>query len=241
MEKQEYIEYLVAAFRSNGLCDVISEEKAEKLYDLYKILVETNRVVNLTAITDEKEVILKHFIDSATICEFMGNDWSVIDVGCGAGFPSLPLAVLRPDLSIASIDSTGKKVDFVNATAKKLGLENITAICTRAEDFAKNNRESFDACTSRAVARLNVLAELCIPFVKVGGVFAPMKSDKGEEEFAEAKVGVAKLGCELREKKNLRLTLEESSIQREIFVFEKKAKTPPAYPRNYSQIVKKPL
>ena len=205
------------------------------------MLIEANKITNLTAITEEKDVILKHFVDSATVCSFFDVNASVIDVGCGAGFPSLPLAILRPDLNITSIDSTGKKINFVNATAEKLGLENVTAICTRAEDFVKDNRESFDACTSRAVARLNVLIELCVPFIKIGGKFVAMKSGKGEEELDEAYRGIRVLGCEISEKKDCLLTLEQERIQREIFIFKKEAETSAAYPRNYSQITKKPL
>ena len=241
MQKSEYIIYLTDAFETNGFGNLIDSSKAEKLYDLYNILVETNKVMNLTAITDEKEVILKHFLDSATVCNFFSSASRIIDVGCGAGFPSLPLAILRPDLTVIAIDSTGKRINFVNQTAQALGLDNLTATCARAEDFAKDNRESFDACTSRAVARLNILSELCVPFVKVGGAFVPMKSDKGGEEFAEAQNGIEKLGCSLRERKFISLSLEETSIQREIFVFTKESKTPPQYPRNYSQITKKPL
>ena len=241
MERQEYTKYLIEAFNKNGLHELIDEEKAEKLFDLYNILVEANKVMNLTAITDEKEVILKHFIDSATVCTLIDGDLNVVDVGCGAGFPSLPLAILRPDLTVTAIDSTGKRVNFVNETVKKLSLSNVTAICVRAEDFAKNYRESFDVCTSRAVARLNVLAELCVPLVKVGGSFVPMKSERGEEELSEAQNCISKLGCKLARRKQLPLSLDTWLIQREIFVFNKTSRTPMQYPRNYSQITKKPL
>lgn len=241
MERQEYTKYLIEAFNKNGLHELIDEEKAEKLFDLYNILAETNKVMNLTAITDEKEVILKHFIDSATVCALIDGDLNVVDVGCGAGFPSLPLAILRPDLTVTAIDSTGKRVNFVNETVKKLSLSNVTAICARAEDFAKNYRESFDVCTSRAVARLNVLAELCVPLVKIGGSFVPMKSERGEEELSEAQSCISKLGCKLALRKQLSLSLDTWAIQREIFVFNKTSRTPIQYPRNYSQITKKPL
>ena len=241
MEKLEFTKYLIDAFVKNGLGGLIDENKAEQLYDLNNILAETNKVMNLTAIVDEKEVILKHFIDSATVCEFISNCSSVVDVGCGAGFPSLPIAILRPDLSVTAIDGTSKRINFVNEAAKKLNLNNVVAICARAEDFAKDNRESFDLCTSRAVARLNVLAELCVPLVKVGGAFAPMKSERGEEELVEAENCIAELGCALSERKCLTLSIDDMQIGREIFVFKKTSKTPIRYPRNYSQITKKPL
>ncbi len=241
MDRNSYIIYIIDLFEKNNLGHLIDADKAEKLYDLSNLLVETNKVTNLTAITDEKDIILKHFLDSATVSDSFSDQWSVLDVGCGAGFPSLPLAILRPDLKITSIDSTGKKITFVNRAAELLGLSNLKAICTRAEDLVKSDREKFDACTSRAVARLNVLAELCIPFVKVGGLFVAMKSDKGSEEYDEAKKGILTLGCELDNKRALTLADENSTIAREIYCFEKVAHTPTQYPRNYSQITKKPL
>ncbi len=241
MDRNSYIIYIIDAFEINDIGHLIDVDKAEKLYELSNLLVETNKVTNLTAITDEKDIILKHFLDSATVCDCFLDGWRVLDVGCGAGFPSLPLAILRPDLKITSIDSTGKKINFVNRAAEFLGLTNIEAICIRAEDFAKTDREKFDACTSRAVARLNVLAELCVPFVKVGGLFVAMKSDKGPKEYDEAKNGILTLGCKLDSKKMLTLAAQNSTITREIYCFEKTSRTPLQYPRNYSQITKKPL
>ena len=232
---------MIESFNQNNLGHLIDDEKASKIYDLYIALIETNKITNLTAITEEKDAILKHFIDSATVCDHIPAGATALDVGCGAGFPSLPLAILRPDVQITSIDSTGKKINFVNSAATKLGLTNIKAICTRAEDFAKANRESFDICTSRAVARLNILAELCIPFVKIGGHFVAMKSGKGIEEHAEAIKGITTLGCKFVDKQELNLFVEESSISREIYIYGKEKTTPAIYPRNYSQITKKPL
>ena len=241
MDRNIYIEYIINAFSNNNLKHLIDKEKANKIFELYTTLVETNKVTNLTAITEEKDAILKHFIDSATVCDHVPVGATVLDVGCGAGFPSLPLAILRPDVSVTSIDSTGKKINFVNSIASVLNLTNIKAICIRAEDFAKAHRESFDVCTSRAVARLNILSELCIPFVKIGGSFVAMKSDRGTEEYTESAKGIETLGCTLAGKQELVLSLEDLSISREIYVFNKEAKTPSLYPRNYSQITKKPL
>ena len=241
MDRTNYTNYLIEAFNKNSLGHLIDQGKAEKIFELYITLVETNRVTNLTAITEEKDAILKHFIDSATVCDHITADATVLDVGCGAGFPSLPLAILRPDVKVTSIDSTGKKINFVNATASRLGLTNIQAIRTRAEDFAKTNREAFDVCTSRAVARLNILSELCIPFIKIGGHFVAMKSDKGIEEHTEAIRGINTLGCKFESKQNLELFLESNSVSREIYVYRKEKSTPSVYPRNYSQITKRPL
>lgn len=241
MEKQEYIHFICNVFAENGYGNIIDSDKAGKLYDLSGMLVDANKTTNLTAITDQKAIILKHFLDCATVCEFLPEGASVIDVGCGAGFPSLPIAIIRDDIKVTSIDSTGKKIAFVENMANKLCLANIKAHCCRAEAFVKERRESFDVCTSRAVARLNALSELCLPFVKIGGTFVAMKSEKGSEELSEAKLGIEKLGGKLASKKEIALSLGDDYINRELIVFEKVSATPSAYPRNYSQIIKKPL
>ena len=241
MDKKEFINTLIGGFESNRLGSCISECKAEKLYEFAKILVETNKSFNLTSITDEKEIILKHFIDCATVLEFIPANSKIIDIGCGAGFPSLPISILRDDVNVTSLDSTAKKIGFITSTACALGLDNISGISMRAEDFAKENREKFDVSVSRAVARLNILDELCLPLTKVGGLFIAMKSSKGEEEYAEAKNGIYKLGAKPERQKKESLMLEELAIEREIYVFKKSSPTPIQYPRNYSQIAKKPL
>ena len=241
MEYREYKEILYRAFKENGCGELLSDESAQKLYEFARILVETNKVFNLTAITEEKEVILKHFVDCASISKHIPADSTLVDVGCGAGFPSLPIAILRSDVSVTSLDSTTKKIDFINRTAKELSLNNIVAISSRAEDFAKDNREKFDIATSRAVARLNILDELCIPLIKVGGLFIAMKSSRGEIELQEAQNGIKKLGAELETVDKSQLTLDDATIERETYVFKKISKTPSQYPRNYSQIAKKPL
>ncbi len=241
MEINEFVGRLREGFRVNSIFDLLDQKKEVLLYELFCELVNTNKITNLTAITQPDAVILKHFVDCATVCEHIAFGSKVIDVGCGAGFPSLPLAILREDLSVVSLDSTGKKIDFVKNTCEKLKINNIGAVCARAEDFAEGNRESFDVCVSRAVARLNVLSEICIPLVKVGGVFVAMKSNRGEEEHSEASAGISKLGCSFVKKENYELTFGSESISREIYVFEKNEKTPTQYPRKYSQILKKPL
>jgi 16S rRNA (guanine527-N7)-methyltransferase len=241
MDEKEYIELLKKAFNDNKLGDVITEEKASKLHLFSDILIKTNKQFNLTAITDEKDIILKHFVDCATVIKHIPPESSIIDIGCGAGFPSLPIAILREDVKITALDSTAKKINFINSTAKDLQLSNISAICSRAEDFAAKNRERFDISISRAVARLNILDELCIPLTKTGGRFIAMKSSKGEEEYFEAEKGILKLGAKLESKEIINLKLESLDIEREIFIFKKNTPTPPQYPRNYSQISKKPL
>ncbi|MBQ8409041.1 MAG: 16S rRNA (guanine(527)-N(7))-methyltransferase RsmG [Clostridia bacterium] len=228
-------------FSENGLVSLINEDKAKKLFELSNLLIETNKTTNLTAITDEKEVLLKHFVDSAAIAEFIDDGKSVVDVGCGAGFPSLPIAILRGDLTVTALDSTGKKINFVKHAAEKLDLKNIKAVCARAEDFAVDNRESFDVAVSRAVARLNVLVEITLPLVKTGGCLIAMKSNKGKEEFEEAEQGIFTLGGSLERVKEETLSFNDASITRETYIFKKVRKTPAQYPRKYAQILKKPL
>ena len=241
MNISEYTETIINAFNQNGLGALINEEKAKKLYDFSNLLVETNKTFNLTAITDEKEIILKHFVDCAAALKYIPQGSTLVDVGCGAGFPSLPIAILRDDVRVTALDSTAKKINFINSAAEKLLITNILAVAGRAEDFAKSNRESFDVSISRAVARLNILDELCLPLTKIGGRFIAMKSSKGEEEYADALQGISKLGGALIEKEKIALLFDDLSVDREIFVFSKANKTPSIYPRNYSQIAKKPL
>ena len=241
MEMNDFIVKLRGGFKENSVDELLDEKKEILLFELYCELVNTNKITNLTAITEPDAVILKHFVDCATVCEHIVHGSKVIDVGCGAGFPSLPLAILREDVSVLSLDSTGKKIDFVKSTAKKLDISNIDAVCGRAEDFVADNREGFDVCVSRAVARLNVLSEICIPLVKVGGLFVAMKSNKGEEEYRESSAGIKKLGCLFAKMQNYNLSFAGEEIAREIYVFAKNSKTPDQYPRKYSQILKKPL
>lgn len=241
MDRLKLIKLITDSFENNGIGDLIDDKKAEKLSDLYYYLVDTNKITNLTAITDECGVVLKHYVDSAMICKYVPQGAKLIDVGCGAGFPSLPIAVLREDVFVVALDSTGKKIGFVKSTAKKLLLDNIEGVCDRAEEFVVNNREKFDVCTSRAVARMNILAELCLPFVKVGGLFVPMKASKGNEELLEAQKGIEKLGASLVSVEKSCLTLNDQSIEREIYLFEKVSKTLKEFPRKYSQILKRPL
>ena len=237
----QFDEKLLRAFRENHLEHLLDDDKILKLRSFFELLVETNKTTNLTAITDENGVILKHFADCAVIANKIPTDYKVLDVGCGGGFPTIPLAILRPDLSVTGLDSTGKKVEFVKLAALKLVLDNVTPVCARAEEFVADKRESYDACVSRAVARLNVLMELCLPFVKIGGVFLAMKSNRGQEEYDEAKSGIQKLGGALSEVDALNLSFEGENAERELYVFDKKSHTPNAYPRKYAQILKKPL
>ena len=241
MEKTNFIQKLTDAFESNGLGNTINNEAAGQLFAFSRELIEANERFNLTAIKDDDGILLKHFADCATILKHIPESARLVDVGCGAGFPSIPIAILRKDVTVTSLDSTAKKIDFINQTASSLNLTNISGVSARAEDFAKKNRERFDVAISRAVARLNILDELCIPLVKIGGKFIAMKSSRGEEEFAEAKPGIEKLGAHFDSKEIVSLSYASETIEREIFEFTKTEPTPTQYPRNYSQILKKPL
>ena len=211
----------------------------EKLAD---DLIEYNKKVNLTAITDPSEIIAKHFADSLFYEEHIPKNATLLDVGCGGGFPSLVLATVRPDIKITSLDSTAKKLAFVQRESDVFGF-NITTVAARAEDFLKKapNRESFDCVCARAVAPLNILCELCIPAIKISGLFISSKGARAEEEFADAKNALSTLSGSLSYKKEVTLFCENEEQNRTVFVFEKEKKTPIKYPRNFSQITKKPL
>ena len=179
-----------------------------------------------------------------TVCADIPENARLIDIGCGAGFPSLPLAIFRPDVMITSLDSTAKRIDYVVKTAQKLGLGNVTAIAGRAEEYASKAdfRESFDMATARAVAAMPILSELCLPFVKIDGVFLAMKASRGEQEAGEAKNAISLCGGRLEELRHVELTLDGEAFEsRAIIKVRKTAQTPAKYPRHYSQISKKPL
>ncbi len=238
----------------------LTEKELSDFDALAEILVSENKKVNVTSITDPVGIALKHFADSLAILELdemKKEGMKVIDVGCGGGFPGLPVKIVREDLNMTMLDSTEKKIRYVQNTADKLGLINLKTISARAEDKAGTKgelREKFDVATARAVARLNVLVELCLPFVKVGGVFIAMKGAVCEEELSEAKNAIRTLGGKVKRveevKFDLDLNLFESDkeeisdflrAKRYMVVIEKIKPTPSNYPRPYAKITKKPL
>lgn len=262
IEKSEFFAIVRAVFEKNGVSEGLDDEKIEKFYKLTEIMLETNEKMNLTAIKDEVGIISKHYADSLFLLDAdLPQNATVCDIGCGGGFPSFPIAVMRPDLNVTGIDSTAKKIRYINETAEKIGLENLKAYCGRAEEvsavkvphtvdegLAKMKlREKFDVVTARAVAALPVLCELCLPFVKVGGIFAAMKSKTAEDELESAKSAIEKLGgvIERTEKRKLFVSSDnendESDAERIIIVIRKKRNTPPEYPRSFAQIKKKIL
>lgn len=226
----------------NKLTHYIKEDVCRKFYDFYNILVETNKVMNVTRILDAKDATVKHFADCLLLADLIPDgEFSLIDVGCGGGFPTIPIAIAKSSLKITAIDSTSKKVDFVNRAAKEIGLTNVNAVSARAEEFIEGKRESFDFATSRAVARLNMLVELTVPYIKVGGKFFAMKAAAVQEELDEALGGIKKLGGEHVETLVFDLLGGDEINSRGVVVVEKKVKTPTSYPRKFGQIKNKPL
>lgn len=210
--------------------------------DIYaEMLVETNKTLNLTAITEPEEILYKHFIDSLSLLSVVKvkNGASVIDVGTGAGFPGVVLLIARPDLKVTLLDGTNKRLTFISTVLDEIGLE-ANVLHMRAELAGKdtNYREKFDLVTARAVADMNTLSEYCLPFTKIGGIFAPMKAAKADEELNSASNAVNTLGGRIIESKHLNIA---KCGERCIIITEKISQTPPKYPRASAQIAKKPL
>ena len=231
----ERIEFIISEFQK---CNIeLSEDKADKLLKLYEFLVEYNQNVNLTAITDFEEVVVKHFIDSVlpfSMIDIKENS-SFIDVGTGAGFPSIPLMIVRPDLKGTLLEALNKRCVFLEKACELADVD-AKVVHGRAEDYAKEKREAFDFATARAVAAMPVLSEYCIPYVKTGGRFIALKSVNEDESQCEKAVKV--LGGKIAEIKDYTIT---NGDNRRLFVVEKIGHTPTKYPRNPSIIKKKPL
>ena len=243
MEKTEFYTLFEDVFRKNGLEEYVTPAIMEQFYRLTDIMVRTNEVMNITALTTPEKIIPLHYADCVKVASVIPRGVTVADIGCGGGFPILPLAIVRPDLQLTGIDSTEKKIKYVNQTAKELNLTNVNAISGRAEDFAKdsNYRENFDVVISRAVARLNVLNELCIPFVKINGNFIAMKGSAGHEEVHECVFGVQKLGGTVQSVIDYELVTVQEVEARVLVQIHKKNTTPIQYPRAFGAIKKKPL
>lgn len=231
----EKIEFIISEFQK---CNIeLSQDKADKLLKLYEFLVEYNKNVNLTAITDFEEVVVKHFIDSVlpfSMIDIKENS-SFIDVGTGAGFPSIPLMIVRPDLKGTLLEALNKRCVFLEKACELTEVD-AKVIHGRAEDYAKEKREAFDFATARAVAAMPVLCEYCIPYVKTGGRFIALKSVNEDETLCEKAVKV--LGGKIAEIKDYTIT---NGDNRRLFIIDKVSQTPTKYPRNPSMIKKKPL
>lgn len=237
------MEYNLDQFKK-GLSDLnidLTEKQIEQFLKYYEILVETNKVMNLTAITEFDEVIEKHFLDSLSLVRVfdLNKNVKILDLGTGAGFPGIPLKITFPEIDIVLADSLNKRVKFLNEVVETLQLKQVETVHGRAEELAKNKkyREQFDLCTSRAVANLSSLSEYCIPFVKEGGRFISYKSGEIEEEVDQAKRAIHVLGGKLDQV--YKFDLHEQ--KRSFVIIEKVKKTPAVYPRKAGTPTKEPL
>ena len=221
----------------------LSDKQIEQFLNYYELLVEWNSFMNLTAITDFDEVILKHFVDSISLCKYISfqHGDTLIDIGTGAGFPGIPIKIICPDCKITLLDSLNKRINFLNTVIEQLHLTDIITIHGRAEDIAKKkeHRESYNYAISRAVANLSTLSELCIPFVKQNGYFISYKSEKGNEELLEAKNAIEILGGSVD--KQISYQLPDSDLSRNLILIRKRNITPKKYPRKAGIPSKEPL
>lgn len=221
----------------------ISELQLEQFQKYYNLLLEKNKVMNLTAITEERDVVIKHFIDSISILQYysLQKIEKVIDIGTGAGFPGIPLAIMLPDVQFTLMDSLNKRISFLNEVIDYCDLKNVRTIHSRAEDLGRSEeyREKFDICVSRAVAPLPVLLEYCSPFVKKDGIFISYKAMLAEEEIRESKNAQKKLSCTLIRK--ITFQLESTEYQRTFLIFQKTEELDSKYPRQPGIPKKKPL
>lgn len=221
----------------------LSDKQISQFISYYEMLVEWNQVMNLTAITEYEEVMKKHFLDSITLIKAFDitKKVSVIDVGCGAGFPGLALKIAYPNLKVTLLDSLNKRIHFLDEVIVKLGLEGVETIHGRAEDFAKPGklRECYDLAVSRAVANLSTLSEYCLPFVKKGGYFIPFKSEKVLEEIKDAEKALSVLGGTLEGQ--VEFTLPDTDYYRNLVVIKKTKSTPAKFPRKAGLPGKEPI
>ncbi|MCY1049138.1 16S rRNA (guanine(527)-N(7))-methyltransferase RsmG [Mammaliicoccus sciuri] len=237
MNEQTFIDTL----KESGI--TLSDKQISQFETYFEMLVEWNEKINLTAVTEKEEVYLKHFFDSVTPSFYIDfNEIETIcDVGAGAGFPSIPLKIVYPHLQITIVDSLNKRIKFLNELAASLDLDKVNFVHDRAETFGKSQqyRESFDLVTARAVARLSVLSELCLPLVKKGGQFVALKGSQGNEELEDAQFAISVLGGEVKTVNEFTLPFEES--MRQIITIDKLRQTPKKYPRKPGTPNKEPL
>lgn len=219
----------------------INDEQIKKFMNYMNLLLEWNEKINLTAITQPEEVKLKHFVDSLTVLKYINDDDKVIDIGTGAGFPGIPLKIMKENTKITLLDSLNKRINFLNIVIETLNLRNIQAIHGRAEEIARNKlyREKYDVAVSRAVANLSTLTEYMLPFVKVGGKCICMKGANVNEELERAQNAIKELGGEIERVDNFYLS--DNDNERNIIIIRKVKETNPKYPRKAGTPSKEPL
>lgn len=239
MEKEKFREKMQEKSMVWG--SFFSVEQINNFYKYMNLLIEWNEKINLTAIIEPEEIILKHFIDSITILKEIKDGSKLVDVGTGAGFPGIPLAIMNPTLKITLVDSLNKRLIFLQEVIKALNLENVEIVHSRAEEFGQNMkyREKFDVATSRAVANLSTLSEYLIPLVKIGGKIISMKASGAKQEINEAKNAINILGGKII--KIEEFNLPQSDIGRTIVIIEKNKHTPLKYPRKPGTPTKEPI
>ena len=238
MEKNEFLEFMKEECEKNSI--QISNEEIEKLYIYMKEILEWNEKVNVTAIKDEKEFIVKHFIDSLTIEKYIANGEKVLDIGTGAGFPGIPIKITKNKSHVDLVDSVNKKLNVIRDIIPKIKVEDIECIHIRAEDLAKNvkYRESYEVVTSRAVANLTTLVEYMLPFAKIGGKIICMKGPNVDEELTESKKAISILGGKIEQIENINI---DSDYERNIIIIKKEKSTPKQYPRGQGKPLKEPI
>lgn len=243
MQNKMEIEKFEDIFKSylEELRIMLHKEQIEQFYTYMNLLIEWNEKINLTAITDPEEIILKHFVDSLTIATHIEENSKVVDMGTGAGFPGIPLKILREDVEMVLADSLNKRINFLNEVIKELNLKNVTTVHTRAEEFGKNKqyREKFDVATSRAVANLSTLSEYLIPLVKQNGKVIFMKGSEVDEELKNAKNAIDILGGKIE--KEEKFNLPNTDMKRNLIIVRKVKNTPSKYPRKPGVPAKEPL
>ncbi|MCI9178380.1 MAG: 16S rRNA (guanine(527)-N(7))-methyltransferase RsmG [Clostridia bacterium] len=239
MEKEVFVKQITE--RAKKLEIILEDKQAEDFYQYMLLLIEWNKKMNLTAIIEPEEIIVKHFIDSLTIYPYIEKGNNILDVGTGAGFPGVPIKLVQDSFKVTLLDSLNKRICFLQEVIQRLKLKDIQAIHGRAEEFVKlsNQRENYEIVISRAVAKLNVLLEYMLPFVKIGGKCICMKALEVEEELEEAKKAIEILGGKIERIDTI--TLPESQIKRKIIIIKKVERTPMIYPRKAGMPTKTPI
>ena len=239
MQKEKFIEIMQEKLKKLEIH--FSMEQTEQFFEYMKLLIDWNEKINLTAITEPEEIITKHFIDSLTILKYIKNDYKIVDVGTGAGFPGIPLCIMNPTIKMTLVDSLNKRLIFLQEVVNTLKLKNIEIVHARAEELGQNikYRETFDVATSRAVANLSTLSEYLIPLVKINGKIISMKASNAKQEIDEAQNAIQILGGQIESIEEF--NLPESDIGRTVIIINKNKPTSKKYPRKAGTPSKEPL